>query len=192
MFLLYFNHTIFVTVSDGANSSEFEIFAQFTYDHNYRRFILRSESASETLKMILNNSPANNVQTVFGGTRCLLEVKRSRIKDIETYSSTVADCGRDADYDISHYFGGEIDKDDNAKVSLAYVPESQIGVLGKYLNITENYTHRGESNITLNKITMMEDNIQLNALYFDVFALGLKPLGRRGVSEAILWRFHII
>lgn len=191
---MYFNHIIFVTVSDGTDSSQFEIFAQFSYDDIFGRFILRSESTSETLDMLLNKSPANNVQIAFGGTRCVFEVKRSRIKDIDTYSSNLADCGRDDDYDSIQYFGGDIDKDGNVKVSLSYLSESQIKDIRKYmyLNITKNYTPPSESNIALNKLTMTEDNIQLDYLSVDVFALGPKPLGRQNVPGAILWRFDII
>lgn len=174
------------------DSSEFEIIAEFSVDDNYRRFILRSESASETLKIVLNRHSENNVQTTFGGTKCVFEVKRSRENYIEEYSSRLKSSGLDADYNIYEYFGGDINKDGNVE-SLTDLSESQIKDIGRYLNITHNYAPSHQlSSIIINKLAMLKDNVQFRSLYFDVFAVGFKPQGRHDIAEGVMWRYTII
>lgn len=174
------------------DSSEFEIIAEFSVDDNYRRFILRSESASETLKIVLNRHSENNVQTTFGGTNCVFEVKRSRENYIEEYSSRLKSSGLDADYNIYEYFGGDINKDGNVE-SLTDLSESQIKDIGRYLNITHNYAPSHQlSSIIINKLAMLKDNVQFRSLYFDVFAVGFKLQGRHDIAEGVMWRYTII
>jgi hypothetical protein len=140
--------------------------------------------------MILNRDPANNVQTVFGGTSCVFGIKRSKEdENMEKYSASFTNCGDDADYDIYDYFGVKVINDGTLE-NLTDLSESKIKGIENYLNFS--YTPSDQdSKVTINKQAMAEDDVLLDSVYFDVLVLGLKPLGSQDISEILLWRLDI-
>jgi hypothetical protein len=169
-------------VSDETGPSEFEMIAQYSFDDRDRDFILRSDFKSEVLRMSLEIEPVHQVQTVFGGTRCAFEVKRSKETDIDVYSSSLKNCGPDAGFEAYPYFKVRINKE---RIPFSSGPNSR-----EYVDFSENILNDHGPKVTVNKLTMMEENAQLDSIYFYVAVLDVQA--EQNICETLQWNSRII
>jgi hypothetical protein len=162
-------------------SSEFEMTAQYSFDEKGCSFLLHSESRSETLEMSLNTDPIKQVQTAFTGARCTFEVERSKEDEIEVYSSSLKNCVSNFEYDVYSFFEVNVNKDGKLVSSMGEP---------RFLDFPDDVIPRDQGpSVTINRLTMMKGNVQLNSIDFYVIA---EMAYVQDMTAVLVWKSEII